>query len=49
MRLAKYREAVNNKPYIYMNLIKEINPGSADKMNVIIEINKGSKNKYEID
>lgn len=32
-----------------MNLIKEIDPGSADKMNVIIEINKGSKNKYEID
>jgi inorganic pyrophosphatase len=32
-----------------MNLIKEIDPGSADKINVIIEINKGSKNKYEID
>lgn len=32
-----------------MNLIKEIDPGTADKMNVIIEINKGSKNKYEID
>ncbi len=32
-----------------MNLIKEIDPGSAEKMNVIIEINKGSKNKYEID
>jgi inorganic pyrophosphatase len=32
-----------------MNLIKEIEPGSADKINVIIEINKGSKNKYEID
>ncbi|TSC70150.1 MAG: inorganic pyrophosphatase [Parcubacteria group bacterium Gr01-1014_46] len=32
-----------------MNLIKEIDPGTADKINVIIEINKGSKNKYEID
>lgn len=32
-----------------MNLIKEIDPGTADKMNVIIEIGKGSKNKYEID
>ncbi len=32
-----------------MNLIKEIEPGTAEKINVIIEINKGSKNKYEID
>ncbi len=32
-----------------MNLIKEIDPGTAEKINVIIEINKGSKNKYEID
>ncbi len=32
-----------------MNLIKEIDPGTKDKINVIIEINKGSKNKYEID
>lgn len=32
-----------------MNLIKDINPGTADEFKVIIEINKGSKNKYEID
>jgi inorganic pyrophosphatase len=32
-----------------MNLIKDIDPGTAEEMNVIIEINKGSKNKYEID
>ena len=32
-----------------MNLIKEVDPGTADKMNVIVEIGKGSKNKYEID
>lgn len=32
-----------------MNLIKDIDPGTADEMNVIIEIGKGSKNKYEID
>ena len=32
-----------------MNLLHDIEPGSADKINVIIEINKGSKNKYEID
>lgn len=32
-----------------MNILHDIEPGSADKMNVIIEIPKGSKNKYEID
>jgi inorganic pyrophosphatase len=32
-----------------MNLLHDIEPGTADKINVIIEINKGSKNKYEID
>jgi inorganic pyrophosphatase len=32
-----------------MNLLHDINPGSADEMNVIVEINKGSHNKYEID
>ena len=32
-----------------MNLIKEIDPGTAEEMNVIVEIPKGSKNKYEID
>jgi inorganic pyrophosphatase len=32
-----------------MNLIKDINPGTEEKMTVIIEIPKGSKNKYEID
>jgi len=32
-----------------MNLIKDIDPGTAEEMNVIIEIPKGSKNKYEID
>lgn len=32
-----------------MNLLHDINPGSAEKMNVIIEIPKNSMNKYEID
>lgn len=32
-----------------MNLLTDIEPGSADQMNVIIEIPKGSHNKYEID
>ena len=32
-----------------MNLIKDIDPGTAEEMNVIIEIPKGSKNKYEVD
>jgi len=32
-----------------MNLLHDIEPGTADEMNVIIEIPKGSKNKYEID
>ncbi|MBP6868615.1 MAG: inorganic diphosphatase [Candidatus Pacebacteria bacterium] len=32
-----------------MNLLHDIESGSAEKMNVIIEIPKGSKNKYEID
>lgn len=32
-----------------MNLLHDIEAGTADKINVIIEINKGSKNKYEID
>lgn len=32
-----------------MNLLHDIDSGTAEKMNVIIEINKGSKNKYEID
>lgn len=32
-----------------MNLLKDIEPGTAEEMNVIVEINKGSKNKYEID
>ncbi len=32
-----------------MNLLKDIAPGTAEKMNVIVEINKGSNNKYEID
>lgn len=32
-----------------MNLLHDIEPGSAEEMNVIIEIPKGSKNKYEID
>ncbi len=32
-----------------MNLIKDIDPGTADEINVIVEIPKGSKNKYEID
>ncbi len=32
-----------------INLWKDIDPGTKDKMTVIIEINKGSKNKYEID
>ena len=32
-----------------MNYLKDIKPGSIDKMNVIIEIPEGSKNKYEYD
>jgi inorganic pyrophosphatase len=32
-----------------MNLLHDINPGTAEEMNVIIEIPKGSPNKYEID
>jgi len=32
-----------------MNLLTDIDPGTADSMNVIIEIPRGSKNKYEID
>ena len=32
-----------------MNLLHDIEAGSAEKINVIVEINKGSKNKYEID
>lgn len=32
-----------------MNLLHDINPGTADEMNVIVEIPKFSKNKYEID
>lgn len=32
-----------------MNLLRDIDPGTAEEMNVIVEIPKGSKNKYEID
>jgi inorganic pyrophosphatase len=32
-----------------MNLLHDIDPGTADAVNVIIEIPKYSKNKYEID
>jgi len=32
-----------------MNLLHDIEPGTADEMNTIIEIPRGSKNKYEID
>lgn len=32
-----------------MNLLHDIDPGTANEMNVIIEIPKGSQNKYEID
>jgi len=32
-----------------MNILHDIDPGTAEAMNVIIEIPKGSKNKYEID
>ena len=32
-----------------MNLLHDIDPGTAKAINVIVEINKGSKNKYEID
>src|SRR4051812_41363554 len=32
-----------------MNLLHDIEPGSAEEMNVVIEIPKGSQNKYEID
>ena len=32
-----------------MNLLHDIDPGSADSLNVIVEIPKFSKNKYEID
>lgn len=32
-----------------MNILHDIDPGTAESINVIIEIPKGSKNKYEID
>ena len=32
-----------------MNLLHDIEPGTAERINTIIEINRGSKNKYEID
>lgn len=32
-----------------MNLLHDVDPGTASEMNVIIEIPKGSQNKYEID
>ncbi len=32
-----------------MNILHDIDPGTAEKMNIIIEVPKGSKNKYEID
>ena len=32
-----------------MNLLHDIDPGTAEEMNVIVEIPKGSQNKYEID
>lgn len=32
-----------------MNVLHDIDPGTAESINVIIEIPKGSKNKYEID
>ena len=32
-----------------MNLLKDVSPGTEDKMNVIIEIPEGSRNKYEYD
>jgi len=32
-----------------MNLLHDIEPGTAEEMNVIIEVPKGSHNKYEID
>jgi len=32
-----------------MNLLHDVDPGSADVLNVIVEIPKFSKNKYEID
>lgn len=32
-----------------MNLLHDIEAGSADEMNVIVEIPRGSQNKYEID
>src|SRR3989338_3902926 len=32
-----------------MNLLYDIDPGTADEMNVIVEVPKGSQNKYEID
>lgn len=32
-----------------MNLLHDIEAGSAEEMNVVVEINKGSHNKYEID
>ena len=32
-----------------MNVLHDIDPGTADAMNVIVEIPKGAKNKYEID
>jgi inorganic pyrophosphatase len=32
-----------------MNLLHDVDPGSAEEMNVIIEVPRGSQNKYEID
>jgi len=32
-----------------MNLLHDIDPGTADEMTVIVEIPKGSHNKYELD
>ena len=32
-----------------MNLLHDVDPGSAEKMNVVVEIPRGSNNKYEID
>lgn len=32
-----------------MNILHDIDPGTAEKMSVIIEVPKGSNNKYEID
>src|SRR3989338_5609164 len=32
-----------------MNLLYDIDPGTADEMNVIVEVSKGSQNKYEVE